>query len=1108
MVELKLYNKKKLLEICNEKGITNTKGKKKNELIELIEKSEMIKCLNSKHIINSSFNFIYHISDIHIKLLERHDEYKRVFDRLFQELNKLQEKNNNQGCIVITGDTIDHKTKLEPETILTGRYLFKNLSKIAPVIVILGNHDVAQTNSSRIDKIRPLIDDLDNIFLLDRSGVYETDNISFCVSGIYDEEQFIEPKFVETDKMKIALFHGIVQDKCKDYLKFNPDKHSIDFEGYDFVLLGDVHEHFFIKDTMAYAGSLIQQKFDEHLQNHGFIEWDLVERCGNYHKIYNDTALVEVFIKDCKCISEIPEFCAEKNLFIKYTIENSNDILDIKSKLNEKYKIIKEKYNYKVSNSIEKIDNKNNEIDNISINHEILIKEYLKGETEDIQKKIIKYHKDLVSKLHLFTNTGLNLWQPKQFEFKNILNYGLDKNNIISFQNKIIGIVAPNTYGKTNIMFSLIFSLFGSIPNVNNFHILNKNDIDDKLIRGKSIIEIKSSKDIYEIQRSIEMNGVDRVKIKTNLLKNNSPNDFETTVKTQKDSIETLIGTRDDFLITNVYSNTLHDTIITSKTESALYEILRKILKLNDYDKINSELKKEYKKMKTEVDTMNGNLEMLEETIQNINLEEIKKEGLELNTKLIPAKEKLEQQTEKYNKQKEKLNDVENKLENLYKSYDEDLENECLEDIVNELEEINKDKFDFDNYFTEKKIKKLTKEIQKYKLLLKENKKVIDEDYLKKYPCEEEFEDETYDKCIKLTIETYKEDISILKSKIKKVKTKTFDIISKDSILDLLSKNKIKKEECIEMLKNILEKNFDDKMIKYINFCKQEKIKEEIEEKEDLLQKVYVQENTYLVNKIKSIQDILDEYDLFNEINELKEKIENINLNNKLKDDVSKYKKQKSSIEEKLKNYNEIKIKTHKNICEIEFEIKTLENKIKDYTNNCDKFEKLYKSKQELLINLDCIDKYKIATDKREIPFFIMKKYLGIISDLVNEFIGDLVDFRFEIFNDESKIKMNIIKSNNERYPICSGFERFICNIGLKYAFRKISKNSCGKIFFLDEGMDCIDEDNFKNIGIILKKLQSLFDNIFVITHINDIKNYIDGEINIGKENNSSFIIN
>ena len=190
-------------------------------------------------------------------------------------------------------------------------------------------------------------------------------------------------------------------------------------------------------------------------------------------------------------------------------------------------------------------------------------------------------------------------------------------------------------------MFSLIFGLFGSIPNVNNFHILNKNDIDDKLIRGKSMIEIKSSKDIYEIQRSIEMNGVDRVKIKTNLLKNNSPNDFETTIKTQKDAIETLIGTRDDFLITNVYSNTLHDTIITSKTESALYEILRKILKLSDYDKINSELKKEYKQMKTEVDTMNGNLEMLEETIQNINLEEIKKEGLELNTKLIPAKEKI-----------------------------------------------------------------------------------------------------------------------------------------------------------------------------------------------------------------------------------------------------------------------------------------------------------------------------------------------------------------------------------------------------------------------------------------------------------------------------------
>ena len=42
-------------------------------------------------------------------------------------------------------------------------------------------------------------------------------------------------------------------------------------------MLGDVHKHQYLNKakTIAYAGSLIQQKRDEDLLEHGTIKWDI-----------------------------------------------------------------------------------------------------------------------------------------------------------------------------------------------------------------------------------------------------------------------------------------------------------------------------------------------------------------------------------------------------------------------------------------------------------------------------------------------------------------------------------------------------------------------------------------------------------------------------------------------------------------------------------------------------------------------------------------------------------------------------------------------------------------------------------------------------------------
>jgi DNA repair exonuclease SbcCD nuclease subunit len=77
------------------------------------------------------------ISDIHIRGQQRHEEYKKAFDLLFEQLLI-----NNVNAIICTGDIFHTKTEnITPEVITLMVWFFNKLAEIAPTHIILGNHD-------------------------------------------------------------------------------------------------------------------------------------------------------------------------------------------------------------------------------------------------------------------------------------------------------------------------------------------------------------------------------------------------------------------------------------------------------------------------------------------------------------------------------------------------------------------------------------------------------------------------------------------------------------------------------------------------------------------------------------------------------------------------------------------------------------------------------------------------------------------------------------------------------------------------------------------------------------------------------------------------------
>ena len=96
---------------------------------------------------------IAHISATHIRNLKYHYEYKQAFTDLY---NKLRDQ--KPDIIVHTGDIAHTKTQLSPENFeLTSEFL-ASMADIAPLYVILGNHDGNLKNIERQDALTPIVE--------------------------------------------------------------------------------------------------------------------------------------------------------------------------------------------------------------------------------------------------------------------------------------------------------------------------------------------------------------------------------------------------------------------------------------------------------------------------------------------------------------------------------------------------------------------------------------------------------------------------------------------------------------------------------------------------------------------------------------------------------------------------------------------------------------------------------------------------------------------------------------------------------------------------------------------------------------------------------------
>ena len=218
---------------------------------------------------------LIHFSDLHIRLFKDHDLYKMILESALNEWRSLK-----PDRIVFTGDLVHSKNQMTPELVEFVAWVLTECAKLTKTIVIIGNHDFLENNNTRLDALTPIIDSLknDDIVYYKNRGVYEDENINWCVYSLMDHN--IPPEIPQNGKVNIGLFHGPIQGLYTDIgYKFEDGFDSDKFSGCDLVLCGDIHKRQIFDipgNKKAYmVGSTIQQNFGESIGKHGYGVYDV-----------------------------------------------------------------------------------------------------------------------------------------------------------------------------------------------------------------------------------------------------------------------------------------------------------------------------------------------------------------------------------------------------------------------------------------------------------------------------------------------------------------------------------------------------------------------------------------------------------------------------------------------------------------------------------------------------------------------------------------------------------------------------------------------------------------------------------------------------------------
>ena len=121
------------------------------------------------------------------------------------------------------------------------------------------------------------------------------------------------------------------------------------------------------------------------------------------------------------------------------------------------------------------------------------------------------------------------------------------------------------------------------------------------------------------------------------------------------------------------------------------------------------------------------------------------------------------------------------------------------------------------------------------------------------------------------------------------------------------------------------------------------------------------------------------------------------------------------------------------------------------------------------------------------------------LSRHASRFLSELTDGRYSLLELNEKYDICLF-DDGEAKPVISGGEEDIANLSLRLAISQMIAQRSGRtlsLLILDEVFASLDENRRNNVITLLNSLTNCFEQVILITHVDDIKEGIDNIISV-----------
>ncbi len=1032
---------------------------------------------------------VLHVADIHIRNYQRHKEYRKVFRQLYKQVDALPKN----SIVYVGGDIVHSKTDISPELIKLTTEFLKNLADRRHTIIITGNHDANLNNSSRLDSLSPMVDSLAHpqLHYLKDSAIHEIAGTHFVVFSIFDDpETFIRAKSFDADT-KVALFHGALDMSYTDagYKVESDDLKISMFDGYDMVMLGDIHKRQFYNknETILQVGSLIQQNFGEAFDNHGCAIWDIDKRKAEFVNFENQHGFYTIDVKDgiLPDISSIPKYPRVRIKTESTTQAQLKDIIKkIKSKCKTKDIIIIKNDKLNAQNKTTRSITR--DIRDVQYQNELL-EEYI-GTNHPADDETIRRIKNINTELNKNLSTievsrGVR-WKPKTFEFSNMFSYG--ENNIIDFSKlrDVIGIFAPNHAGKSAILDAVMFNIFHKCSRTKSASDVLNNKKGN--FYSKLNFEIDGVDYFIERRGKKEKSGHVRVDVDFWMIgEDDNPISLNGEQRTQTDkNIRGYLGLYNDFVLTSM-SVQNNNTGFIDKTQVEKKDLLSQFLDITVFEELYQLANEEIK----EVQILLRNFGKTDYSQQLIDEEDKLLEYEAIYKELNNNKKQIQK---KYSKKEEQIHNKVKELKNITVENDIDALESRKHRRIREIEFNNQKLEKYKNYKKANKVKMSD-------VVSKISKINIDELNAKKSVLDSEKENNSR---LVREIEVKKVSVRNKLDLISKLDTHEYDPNCKyccnNEFVKAADKAKVELEEDKIIVKKLLhDKGISDNI---------------------LLEKIEVEKliNTYNTLNAEKLQISQYNSEIIIKSEQRKSDLRAFKTDLRgVEKDIEKYYKNKETIKANEK-INKIIESLEIEKSSIKLELDELSSKIqKAYSNvsitkqNISHIENTIKDAHELELKLKSYEYYLDAIRRDGIPYEIIAETLPYLEEEINNTLSQIVDYEIEFDVDGKNILTNIKYGDDDKWPLelTSGMEKFISSLAIRVALIKISNLPRPSFLAIDEGFGNLDLENLNSLSMLFDYLKTEFDFVMIISHIDIMKDMVDGLIEINQSRGYSKVI-